>query len=158
MTLASGLTIKAQSIGVASQSTGFDGVDGILGIGPVDLTAGTLSDKSATVPTVTDNLFSQGTITSNSVAVSYNPITSEPETNGELTFGGTDSSKFTGDINFVPISSSSPASSFWGIDQSVAYGTTTILASTAGIVDTGTTLVLLATGENNFSFRMISVA
>lgn len=29
--LGGGLTIKAQSIGVASRSTGFDGVDGILG-------------------------------------------------------------------------------------------------------------------------------
>ncbi len=29
--LGSGLTIKAQSIGVASRSQGFDGVDGILG-------------------------------------------------------------------------------------------------------------------------------
>ncbi|KAF8480633.1 aspartic peptidase domain-containing protein [Gautieria morchelliformis] len=33
VTLASGLVIKSQSIGVASRSTGFQGVDGILGIG-----------------------------------------------------------------------------------------------------------------------------
>ena len=36
-----------------------------------------------------------------------------------------------------PITTTSPASNFWGIDQSVEYGTTTILNTTAGIVDTG---------------------
>jgi len=66
--------------------------------------------------------------------------------NGELTWGGTDSSKFTGSISFTPKTTTSPASEFWGINQSVRYGTSTsILATTAGIVDTGTTLVLLAT-------------
>lgn len=43
VTIASGLVIPNQSIGVASTSSGFSGVDGILGIGPVDLTVGTLS-------------------------------------------------------------------------------------------------------------------
>lgn len=38
----------------------------------------------------------------------------------------------------------SPASEYWGIDQSISYGSSTILSSTAGIVDTGTTLVLIA--------------
>ena len=49
------VAIRAQSIGVASKSTGFQDVDGILGIGPVDLTLGTLSpDPFKTIPTVTD--------------------------------------------------------------------------------------------------------
>ena len=38
VTLSSGLVITGQSIGVASTSSGFDGVDGILGVGPTDLT------------------------------------------------------------------------------------------------------------------------
>ena len=39
----------------------------------------------------------------------------------------------------------SPASEFWGINESITYGTSTsILSTTAGIVDTGTTLVLIA--------------
>lgn len=51
----------------------------------------------------------------------------------------------TGDVNFVPITSTSPASQYWGIDQTISYGSnSTILDSTAGIVDTGTTLVLIA--------------
>ncbi|KIJ40040.1 hypothetical protein M422DRAFT_174318, partial [Sphaerobolus stellatus SS14] len=146
VTLSSALVINNQSIGVASRSTGFTGVDGILGIGPVDLTEDTLSPATNTlIPTVTDNLFAHGTITSNLVAVSFSPTNSLENTNGELTFGGTDSSKFTGAITFTPITSTSPANEFWGINQSVRYGTSTnILSTTAGIVDTGTTLILLA--------------
>ncbi|OBZ79197.1 Polyporopepsin [Grifola frondosa] len=147
VTLGGGLTVTGQSIGVASRSTGFSGVDGIIGIGPVDLTVGTLSpDTTSTIPTITDNLFGQGVITSDLVAVSFEPTQSLSSTNGELTFGGTDSTKFTGSISFAPLTKTSPASLFFGINQSIRYGTSTnILSSTAGIVDTGTTLTLIAT-------------
>ncbi|OSD00664.1 acid protease [Trametes coccinea BRFM310] len=147
VTLGNGLTVTGQSIGVASRSQGFDGVDGIIGIGPVDLTVGTLSpDTRSTIPTITDNLFSQGIISSDSVAVSFEPTDSPEVVNGELTFGGTDSSKFTGSITFAPLTRTSPASEFFGINQSIRYGTSTsILSTTAGIVDTGTTLTLIAT-------------
>lgn len=146
VSLSEDLVIQNQSIGVASTAQGFNDVDGILGIGPVDLTSGTVSGTSD-VPTVTDNLFSQGTIKSDSIGISYVPTSSTSDAaNGEIDFGGTDSSKFTGQINYVPITSTSPASKYWGIDQTVTYGSgTTILNSTSGIVDTGTTLLLLAT-------------
>ena len=55
-------------------------------IGPDDLTEGTVSGVS-TVPTVTDNLFSAGTIPERLVAISFEPTTSEEVTNGELFFG-----------------------------------------------------------------------
>ncbi|KAF9055852.1 aspartic protease [Panaeolus papilionaceus] len=147
VTLASGLVIPGQSIGVASTSTGFQGVDGILGIGPVDLTVDTLSPAtSSSIPTVTDNLFKNGVIPSNEIGISFVPTTSNDAVNGEITWGGTDSSKFSGSITFIPITTTSPANLFWGINQSVRYGSSTsILSTTAGIVDTGTTLVLLAT-------------
>ena len=52
-------------------------------------------------------------------------------------------------MNYVPITSTSPASAYWGIDQTLTYGENTkILDSTAGIVDTGTTLVLIASGKH----------
>ncbi|EGO05010.1 hypothetical protein SERLA73DRAFT_82569 [Serpula lacrymans var. lacrymans S7.3] len=140
------LTITTQSIGVAQTSTGFSGVDGILGIGPLDLTEGTLTDEQdATIPTVTDNLYSQGTIPEAVVGVSFEPTTSEEVTNGELTFGGTDSTKYTGAITYTPLTTTYPASYYWGINESITYGSTTILSETAGIVDTGTTLILIAT-------------
>ena len=54
--------------------------------------------------------------------------------------------QITGGISYVPITSTSPASSYWGIDQSITYGDSdTVLDTTSGIVDTGTTLLLLAT-------------
>ncbi|KAI9450419.1 aspartic peptidase A1 [Lactarius psammicola] len=147
VTLGDGLVIPEQSIGVASNSSGLGDFDGILGIGPVDLTIGTLSPATDTsIPTVTDNLFSQGTIASNLVAVSFEPTTTTSAENGELTFGGTDSTKFTGELTFVPRTETSPASDFWGIDQSIHYGIfQNILSTTAGIVDTGSTLILIAT-------------
>ena len=42
-----------------------------------------------------------------------------------------------------PITRTSPASEFFGIDRTITYGTakTPILPSTAGLVDTGTTLI-----------------
>ncbi|KAF8879880.1 aspartic peptidase domain-containing protein [Gymnopilus junonius] len=132
VTLGSGLVIQNQSIGVAQRASGFSDVDGILGIGPVDLTEGTVSNTT-TVPTVTDNLFAQGTIP-------------QEIRNGELTFGGVDDTKITGDVSFVPITSTSPASNYWGIDQTVSYGDSSeAILQSSGIVDTGTTLLLIAT-------------
>ncbi|EKM61604.1 uncharacterized protein PHACADRAFT_204771 [Phanerochaete carnosa HHB-10118-sp] len=66
-------------------------------------------------------------------------------TNGELTFGRTDSSKFIGEIALRdPLTTTAPASGFWGIDESVTYGTLgiSILNET---VDGGATLILIAT-------------
>ncbi|KAF8869591.1 acid protease [Gymnopilus junonius] len=145
VTLGSGLVIQNQSIGVAQRASGFSDVDGILGIGPVDLTEGTVSNTT-TVPTVTDNLFAQGTIPQESIGISYEPTTSEGSVNGELTFGGVDDTKITGDVSFVPITSTSPASNYWGIDQTVSYGgSSEAILQSSGIVDTGTTLLLIAT-------------
>ncbi|EKM61852.1 uncharacterized protein PHACADRAFT_83207 [Phanerochaete carnosa HHB-10118-sp] len=143
VSLSESLTIQQQSIGGSELTEGFSGVDGILGIGPTDLTENTTMD-GGTVPTVLDNAFSLGLLDSKEIGISFEPTTTVSSTNGELTFGGIDSSKFTGDLLFVPITSTSPANEFVGIDQSVAYGSTTILSETAGIVDTGTALLLLA--------------
>ncbi|KAH9057471.1 acid protease [Lactarius vividus] len=147
VTLSPSLVINSQSIGVANTSQGFSNVDGILGIGPVDLTKGTIGGNTP-VPTITDNLFKQGTISTESIGIFFQPSTSaSPVTNGELTFGDIDESKITGEVNYVPITSTSPASNFWGIDQNITYGSSgeSILSFTAGIVDTGTTLLLIAT-------------
>ncbi|TFY71569.1 hypothetical protein EVG20_g1455 [Dentipellis fragilis] len=148
VTLSSELVIQNQSIGVASTAQGFDDVDGILGIGPVDLTEGTVGSNQP-VPTVTDNLFSQGTIGTESIGISYVPTTDSSgnaSVNGELDFGSVDTSKITGDVNYVPITSTSPASQYWGIDQTISYGSDgSPILNSSGIVDTGTTLILIAT-------------
>jgi hypothetical protein len=97
-----GLAIKQQSIGVANFSIGFAGYDGIIGIGPVDLTGHTLTDDaSMTIPTVTQNLHTQGLISENVVGVSFEPTNQLNVINGELTFGGADSTKYTGTIEYT---------------------------------------------------------
>lgn len=52
------------------------------------LLCSTLSpDKGRTIPTVTDNLFSSGTISENVLGISFEPDSTGTQTNGELTFG-----------------------------------------------------------------------
>jgi cathepsin E len=50
----------------------------------------TLSPGSdSTIPTVTDNLFSDGTISANQIGISFEPLTGSTgeEMNGEITWG-----------------------------------------------------------------------
>jgi pepsin A len=147
VTLNSNLVINNQSIGVASSDPGLGDVDGLLGLGPVDLTRGTVSNEDE-IETVMNSLYAQGDIDSEVLGLFFAPVSSG-DSGGELTFGGVDSSKFTGQMGYVPITSTSPASQYWGIDQSINYGDTEIMTSTAGIVDTGTTLILIATDAFN---------
>ncbi|EDR01383.1 aspartic peptidase A1 [Laccaria bicolor S238N-H82] len=151
VTLTPQLVIQGQSIGVALESDAFDNYNGILGIGPTDLTIGTLNpDTQSSVSTVTDNLHNRGTIPAYEIGIFFQPINATSPGNGEITWGGADSSKYTGQIKFTPITNIFPASAYWGINQSIRYGVSTvILQSTAGIVDTGTTLILLATDAFN---------
>lgn len=70
-------------------------------VGPVDLTQGTVSNTTD-VPTVTDNLYAQGIISSDLLGVSYEPSSSADVPNGELTFGGTDTTKLENIFLLVP--------------------------------------------------------
>ena len=148
-----GLTVSKQSIGAASQSSGFDGVDGIVGFGPVDLTQGTV-DNTNTVPTFMDNLYNQGSISSEVLGVYFKPESGSDndDNNGELTLGGTDSSKYSGSITYFPTLTSGAASAYWGISiASFSYGGSTLASNAQGIVDTGTTLIYIpSSAYNNF--------
>lgn len=140
-----GLTVSSQSIGSASTSSGFSGVDGIIGFGPVGLTSGTVSNAN-TVPTFMDNLKSQGSISTEVLGVSFKPESGSDtdDANGELTLGGTDTSKYTGTLTYFSKLTSGTASAYWGISiASFTYGSTTLGSSASGIVDTGTTLIYI---------------
>lgn len=152
VTISKGITISQQYIGVASKSSGTAslGLDGILGIGPNVLTLGSLSpDNNMIARTVTDNLFHQGKIQKNQVAVSFVPTNSIPNVNGELTFGGVDSTKYIGKLHYFPIATDPSTNEYWSADATFQYGDTTILKSTSGIFDTGSTLLGLATNAYN---------
>ncbi|KAL1747026.1 aspartic peptidase domain-containing protein [Schizophyllum fasciatum] len=145
VTITDDLVLDSQSIGVASSAYGFNGYDGILGIGPTSLTQGTLDNSNDEVPTVVDTAFKQGLIDDQVISVYFQPTTKEEDQNGQLTWGGIDDSKHTGDIKYTPVTKQSPASNYWGIDQSIKYGdSVTVLNTNAGITDTGTTLLYLA--------------
>ncbi|KZP23602.1 acid protease [Athelia psychrophila] len=139
-------TVAKQSIGVASSSTGFTSVDGIVGFGPVDLTESTV-DGETTVPTFMDNLSSTEIL-----GVSFAPESgsSDDSANGELTFGGTDSSKYTGSITYTPKSTSGDFGPYWGVTvSSIDLGSTSLASSGGAIVDTGTTLIYIPTSAYN---------
>lgn len=110
MTLAPNLVITNQSIGDALQFADFEGVDGLVGVGPVDLTLATLiPDINATIPTVMNNLVSQKLIEHQVLGVYFAPSTNYSDLSkcsmpslcfssslryidGALTYGGVDSS------------------------------------------------------------------
>jgi hypothetical protein len=145
-----GLTVTSQSIGSATSASGFSGVDGIIGFGPVDLTEDTVSNAN-TVPTFMDNLYSQGSISSEVLGVYFKPESGSDtaDTNGELTLGGVDSSKYTGTLTYFSKLASGDASYYWGISiAGFTYGSTS-LGSASGIVDTGTTLIYIPTSAYN---------
>ncbi|KAG2368566.1 aspartic peptidase domain-containing protein [Suillus spraguei] len=118
ITLSSGIAVNQQSIGVVDTedtpnfSTGITakfptGVDCILGIGP-DI-----------------------------VSAFIQPSNPQIEIQGQLTFGGTDATMYTSSIAYTPITTTSPASTFWGIDGSITYNSKTILSSSAGFFQSG---------------------
>ncbi|KIK92610.1 hypothetical protein PAXRUDRAFT_146921 [Paxillus rubicundulus Ve08.2h10] len=146
VTLASNFVIVNQSIGDALSYADFEGIDGIIGLGPTILTEGTLTHETELIPTVMDNLVLQGLIKDQTLGVYFAPATSRSETNGVLTYGGTDPSLYKGKLTYTPVTETYPASYYWGINvTSSTYGTKTVIpVSTAGIVDSGTTQVLLA--------------
>ncbi|KAK7680346.1 hypothetical protein QCA50_016586 [Cerrena zonata] len=95
-----------------------------------------------------DNAFRQGLIGAHSIGISFAPTsTLDGIDNGEISFGGVDDSKYTGDINYVPLTTTYPSSIYVGINQTITYGSQKlpILSDNAGITDTGTTLLLIAT-------------
>jgi hypothetical protein len=153
------VTVQQQSIGDATSSFGFPGLDGILGVGPPDLTNNTVTGVGI-FSTFMGNLQSQRVISRNILGIFFQPesgnvchlsnyccraltyfqITYDKETaavNGLLTFGGVDMTNCPGPITYTPRSRVSPYSKFWGIDiESTSYGSTVLSAGSNAIVDT----------------------
>ncbi|CCM04756.1 uncharacterized protein FIBRA_06946 [Fibroporia radiculosa] len=147
VTIAPDFVITNQSIGDALEYADFEGVDGIIGFGPVDLTLDTLyPDVNAEIPTVMNNALSQGLISTEILGVSFAPANSYSDTNGAITLGGIDTDLYLGDITYTPVTTTYPSNYYWGVNVTLAtYGETTVIpGSYAGIVDTGTTLIYIA--------------
>ncbi|KAG2365616.1 aspartic peptidase A1 [Suillus spraguei] len=143
--LADGLTIEQMAIGVATSKTRGMAYDGILGIGPGVLTIGSIpSAPLKGLYTVTERLFKQGSISQPLVSLYFVPSTANTDNSGRLVFGEEDPGFDIGNIAYTSTTDMKPASSYWGINQRITYGSTEISTLTAGMVDCGCTFIWIA--------------
>jgi hypothetical protein len=70
-------------------------------LGPADLTIGTVIPRDTNI--VTANLFEQGRIEQKLIAVVLEPVTPELGMGDDLSFGGADPTKYTGDVGFLEV-------------------------------------------------------
>ncbi|KAG2367543.1 family A1 protease [Suillus spraguei] len=145
ITFADGLALTRMPIGVASTSWGIIGADGILGIGPASMTLGSLRNSpEEPIQTVTDLLYSRGIISHPLVGLFFQPSTTDADDDGELSFGETNPAMYIRNIAYTPTTATGPSARYWGINQSITYGSKEILSLTAGIVDCGSTFLWIA--------------
>ena len=103
-TLSGGVVIRQQFIGVASEESLLiiNGADGVLGLGPVALTVGTLvNDLDGTIPTVVDNLLIQNAISQPVISYFFLPSLATEIHYGTITFGGIDPANHAGPITYT---------------------------------------------------------
>ncbi|KAG2365810.1 aspartic proteinase [Suillus spraguei] len=138
ITFADGLALTRMPIGVASTSWGVTDVDGILGIGPAITTLGTLRNSpEETIQTPRHHF-------SSPCWHFFPPSTTDTDDDGELSFGETDPAMYIRNIAYTPTTATGPSARYWGIYQSITYGSKEILRFTAGIVDCGSTFLWIA--------------
>ncbi|KAG6331742.1 hypothetical protein ID866_7345 [Astraeus odoratus] len=135
--------IDRMGIGIASEVKGLPtGIDGFLGLGPARLNAGIRSSARVTIPTVVDTLYGQGSISAPLLGVYFTP--ENVGRSGLLSFGHIRDSVLASSVSYVPVTSVSPASRYWGIDASIIYGgNLPILRFGSGILDTGSAAIML---------------
>ncbi|KAG6819635.1 hypothetical protein H0H93_009987 [Arthromyces matolae] len=145
VTVADDFVIVNQSIGVANEVTFTSEL--------TSKVADTLNPSvNSTVPTVLDNAFDQGIISNKVLGMYFQPTTQPNLTNGgEITWGGVDETKFIGDIVYTDVTTTGVSSHFWGINSAITYGKDLQLlnSTAAGIVDTGSPLLYIATDAYN---------
>ncbi|CAO3696601.1 unnamed protein product [Rhizopus stolonifer] len=133
-----GLLIKQQTVELAkteSRSFASGPNDGLLGLGFNTITT------VRGVKTPVDNLISQGLISKPIFGVYLGKHSTGG--GGEYIFGGYDSSKFKGQLTTVPVDSSN---GWYSIDvKGATVGGSKVAGSFNGILDTGTTLLILPT-------------
>ncbi|KAI9012059.1 rhizopuspepsin 6 precursor [Phycomyces nitens] len=130
-----GLSITGQGIELAKkESSSFqsDPVDGLLGLAFDSIIT------ASGVKTPMDNLISQGLITKPIFGVYLGKASTTAV--GEYVFGGYNSAHVGGTLTTVPVDNSD---GFWSINVSGLTAGSSSLGSFSGIVDTGTTLLLL---------------
>ncbi|KAG6329082.1 hypothetical protein ID866_10007 [Astraeus odoratus] len=138
--------VNHQGIGVPTEVNGLAAsIDGILGLGPTAQTEGTSSDGRL-IPTVMDNLYSQGAISSPSLGIYFTP--SGVGGVGLLSFGHIDRTmlRLTSDVQYVPVTKFFGSENyFWSVEATIMYGDSMpILDLAPGMVDTGSPWISIA--------------
>ncbi|KAH9831593.1 acid protease [Rhodofomes roseus] len=137
-------TASDQIIGSASYVEGFPelGVyDGIFGLGPPGSNINQTSGYPTT-PTFIENLYAQGSI-SESIFGLYVPSFVPGAVNtGEITFGGVDSSRFVGEIEWIP--QDTPYNQHWNFNAtSFSWGNITAPQPIFARTDCGALAILI---------------
>lgn len=139
-----GFTAVNQSIGVAGyeEGYGYQGIDGILGLGGILQTEETVSHTDV-VPTWTNNLLAQGQIADEVLGVYFRPLArGEPyAVNGELTIGWIDDTRYAGALTYAPAATRDGKLSSWvvTIDALTLNGIEIGRGNYWALVDTGAT-------------------
>ncbi|KAH8550112.1 aspartic peptidase domain-containing protein [Umbelopsis sp. PMI_123] len=141
--------IQHQAFGLAttqSQVTN-NGVDGIFGFGPDQLSTYSNSKRNI-VKSVLTNLVEQNKEYSYIFGVKFEPVPSGyySSMNGKLAIGGLpDSDWYEGEIQWIPRINTTRAAEFWGVAvESIDFGSTSVIKNLSAIVDTGTTLIIVS--------------
>lgn len=125
------IKVSKQKMGVISNARGLGLMymmgkfDGILGLGFSSISIGK-------VPTFIDNAITQGKLDDPMFGFFLGN-----GADGELTLGGVDETKFTGDFHDVPLLSET----YWEVTMDSIDMGTNIASETTGIIDSGTTLI-----------------
>jgi len=144
-----GLTVPKQTVGVITKQTptlfkGTD-LDGIIGMG-----FRAMSQLNG--PTFVDGLFRGGQI-SQPIFGLY--LTPKSVGNAQLTLGGTDPSKYTGNINFLPVDARKP---YWNVPfQSITVnGRPSKVQPQVAVADSGTAGMIAPVGDAKAIYSLIS--
>ncbi|XP_037960442.1 lysosomal aspartic protease-like [Teleopsis dalmanni] len=133
------MSITGQTFGAATSEPGSTFVDAVFD-GIFGLAYQSIAQDNVVPPFY--NMWSQNLIDSNVFSV-YLARAGSSSNGGELIFGGTDSSYYTGAMTYVPISSES----YWEFSvNSIAVNGVTVCEGCQAIADTGTSLIAVPYG------------
>ncbi|KAF9985118.1 hypothetical protein BGZ75_003353 [Mortierella antarctica] len=124
-----GLATKESSQFVSSPSDGLFG----LGFDTIESVSG--------VKTFLDSAIASGALDQPIISVFLPSVRRNGGTGGSYLFGGIDTSKFTGDLTYVPVTKQG----YWQIAiDDISAGGQNLGLSSEGIIDTGTTLIIVS--------------
>ncbi|KAI8063317.1 aspartic peptidase domain-containing protein [Gongronella butleri] len=136
------------------------GADGILGLGP-DTLSRYDNPQHLVLPTLVSSMAEQSVISKNVFSFYFHPLSNdnavwESRINGEIIFGGVDSSKVDGKIFYVPRSNQPHMLEYWAMDiDDVAINgkPMQMKEKLAAMIDSGSTLMYLPSSVLNLVFK-----